>query len=236
MKNIFVVLVVSLVLAGCQATAPRFEVNVDSISAPTNNELKRYILLPNNKGITVDNLQYQEYARYVERALATHGFVKANDFNDANVAIFLGYGIGDPQTNQYTYSIPTWGKTGVSSSSTNSTVNVYGNTATVNSNTTYTPTYGVTGSTTGVSSYTTFTRYLVINALDLNEYKATEKQKQLWRTSVVSTGSSGDLRQVLPVLVAASKPYLSKNTGKQVKVSIREQDQPVLEIKGIEVK
>ncbi len=103
------------------------------------------------------------------------------------------------------------GKTGVSSSNTYGTVSTYGNTATVNSTTTYTPTYGVTGSTTHTGTYTTFTRYMFIDALDLNEYKKTEKQKQIWKTTVISTGSSGDLRRVVPVLVAASKPYVAKN-------------------------
>lgn len=234
MKNIFIILLVSIVLTGCASTG--FSVNVDSISATKSNELKRYILVPSNEGITPDNLQYLEYAGYVERALTTQGFVKATDYNDANVAIFLGYGIGEPKTNQYTYSVPTWGKTGIASSNTYGTVNTYGNTATVNSTTTYTPTYGVTGSTTHTGSYTTFTRYMILSALDLNQYKINEQQKQVWRTSVISTGSSGDLRQVFPVLVAASRPYLSKNTGKQVNVLIKEQDRSVLEIKGIEDK
>jgi len=234
MKTIFAILTLTFLLSGCASTtAPYFNVFVDSISAPSSEELKKYVLLPNNKGVTVDDLQFQEYASYVDRALLSQGFIKANDFNDANVAIFLGYGIGEPQTNQYTYSLPTWGKTGVASSNTYGTVSTYGNTATVSSNTTYTPTYGVTGSTTHVGSYTTFTRYLLINALDLNEYKTNDKQKQIWKTTIVSTGSSGDLRQVLPVLVAASKPYVSKNTGKKIKVSLQEQDQRVLNIKGI---
>jgi hypothetical protein len=235
MKNVLfaLALALALILSGCQATAPSFNVNVDSISVPASNELKRYILLPNNEGVNVDNLQFQEYAGYVERALTDQGFVKATDFDDANVAIFVGYGIGDPQTNQYTYSIPTWGKTGVSSSNTNSTVNAYGNTATINSTTTYTPTYGITGSTTGTRVSTTYTRFLFVSALDLNQYKINGQTKQIWKTSVISTGSSGDLRQVLPILVAASKTYLSKNTGKMINVSIKEEDKRVLAVKGI---
>lgn len=236
MKKIKVIIVVFVIfLVGCKTT-PQFNVGIDSISAPASNELKRYIILPNNEGVTVDNLQFQEYAIYVERALTDQGFVKAKDFSEANVAIFFGYGIGDPQTNLYTYSIPTWGRTGVSSSNTYSTVNVFGNTARVNSTTSYTPTYGITGSTTGTGTYTTFTRFLFLSAIDLNQFKLNKKTKQIWKTSAISTGSSGDLREVLPVLVAASKPYLSKNTGKMIEVSIKEGDKRILEVKGIKSK
>jgi len=234
MKAFIKILVITLVLSGCAATtAPTFNVYVDSISSPVGQELKRYVLLPNNKGVTVDDLQFQEYASYVHRALSAQGFIKAEDFKDANVAIFLGYGIGEPKTNQYTYSLPTWGKTGVSSSNTYGTVSTYGNTATVNSTTTYTPTYGVTGYTTHTGTNTTFTRYMFIDALDLNEYKKTEKQKQIWKTTVISTGSSGDLRRVVPILVAASKPYVAKNTGQKLFILLKEQDQAVLDVKGI---
>jgi hypothetical protein len=234
MKNILLILIFTLFISGCASTtAPTFYVYVDSISSPKSQELKRYILLPNNQGVKSGDLQFQEYASYVEKALNSQGFTKANDFKDANVAIFLGYGIGDPKTHQYTYSMPTWGKTGVSSSNTYGTVNSYGSTATVSSTTTYTPTYGVTGSTSHVGSYTTFNRYLSINALDLNQYKVNEEEKQIWKTQVMSSGSSGDLRRVFPILVAASRPYISVNSGQKIEVSLKEQDQQVLEIKGI---
>ena len=232
MKAFIKILALTLVLSGC-ANAPHFEVYVDSISSPVSQELKRYVLFPINKGVSVDDLQFQEYSSYVHRALSTQGFIKADDITDANIAIFLAYGIGEPKTNQYTYSLPTWGITGVSSSNTYGTVNTYGNRATVNATTTYTPTYGVTGSTTHTGTYTTFTRYMVLDALDLNETKKTEKYKQIWKTTVMSTGSSGDLRKVLPILVAASKPYVAKNTGQKLLINLKEQDQAVLDVKGI---
>ena len=74
---------------------------------------------------------------------------------------------------------------------------------------------------------------MFIDALDLNEYKKTEKQKQIWKTTVISTGSSGDLRRVVPILVAASKPYVAKNTGQKLFILLKEQDQAVLDVKGI---
>ncbi len=161
------------------------------------------------------------------------GYIKADNIAAADIAIFLGYGIGDPETHQFTYSLPTYGKTGVSSSNTYGTVNTYGNTATYSGTTTYTPTYGVTGSTTHTGSRTTYFRYLLLDAVDLDEYRKTEKEVQLWKTTVTSTGSSGDLRQVFPILVAASKQYIGSNTGKKVKVILSESDNRVTEVKGL---
>ncbi len=223
-----------LLLSGCaNMRPPTFYVNVDSIGDAGSN--KTYILLPGNKDTKPSSLQFQEYARYVNRALQEKGFIQAETLQEANVAIFLGYGIGDPQEHQYTYSLPTWGQTGVLSSYTTGTVSSYGGYGMYSGTTTYTPTYGVTGSTTHSGSYVTYFRFMLLDAVDLDEYRKSQKEVQLWKTIVTSTGTSGDLRRVFPILVAASKNYIGTNTGKKVKVKLLEEDAQVKAIKGIEV-
>ena len=221
-----------LVLSGCASMQPpTFHVNVDSIG--DTKEKTTYILLPSDKDIKADDLQFKEYASYVNRALQAKGFIQAKTFQEANVAIFLGYGIGDPKEHQYTYSLPTWGQTGVSSSYTTGTVSSYGGYGSYFGSTTYTPTYGVTGSTTHSGSHVTYFRFMLLDAVDLDEYKKSKKEVQLWKTTVTSSGSSSDLRRVFPILVAASKDYIATNTGKKVKVKLLEKDAQVMEIKGI---
>ena len=78
----------------------------------------------------------------------------------------------------------------------------------------------------------TYFRYILLTAYDLQELINTKKEVQLWQTTITSTGSSGDLRRVFPVLVAAAKPYIGTNTGKKVKVVISEDNKTVLEIKN----
>ncbi|MCC4852520.1 MULTISPECIES: hypothetical protein [Vibrio] len=221
-----------MLLSGCAVT-PSFYAHVDAISAPESLNKKSYILLPGNEGVSQDDLLYMEYSNYLVRALSESGFEKASDFPSADIAIFMAYGIGDPRNEQYTYSIPTWGQTGVSSANTFGTVNTYGNTSTYSATTTLTPTYGVTGSTTHIGNTTTYDRFLNIVAYDVDVYKKTEKMKQVWTTTVISSGSSGDLRRVMPVLVSAANPYLGKNTGQQVPVTLNENDKVVKNIKGI---
>jgi len=217
---------------GCAPTVPSFKVNVDTIGN-AEESAKSYLLLPGNKDTKVEDLMFKEYSSYIDRALSDLGFVKAENFENADIAIFLGYGIGDPQEQQYTYSLPTWGQTGVSSSYTTGTVSSYGNYGSYSGTTTYTPTYGVTGSTTHSGSYTTYFRFMYLHAVDLNEYKKSKQEIQLWKTTVTSSGLSGDLRRVFPVLVAASKNHIGKNTGNMVTVNLSENDISVFKIKGL---
>lgn len=220
-----------LLLSGCVTTQPGFTVKVDSIGGPGVDK-NSYILFPGNKDTKADDLQFKEYATYVNRALIRQGFAPADSFEKANVAIFLVYGIGDPQEHQYSYSIPTWGKTGVSSSQTTGTISSYGGYGSYSGTTTYTPTYGVTGGTSHIGSYTTYFRFMILDAVDLDEYKKSKKQVQMWKTTVTSVGSSGDLRRIFPILVAASKQYIAKNTGQKIEVNLDEEDEQVSEIKG----
>ena len=188
-----------------------------------------YVLLPGDQSTSASDLQFKEYASYVNRALIKQGFIPAESFQDASLAIFLTYGIGEPEQQLHTYSVPTYGQTGVSSSNTTGTFNTDGS---YSGTTTYTPTYGVTGSTTHVDTITTYFRFIVMDAFDLDEYKTSEREVQLWKTTVTSTGTSGDLRIVLPALVAASQEYIGTNTGKKVKVKMFTTDERITEIKG----
>jgi hypothetical protein len=230
--RIIIILALTVFLAGC-AIRPTFQVKVDSISGPDASIKTKYLLLPGLKDADVNDLQFKEYATYVDRALTYKGFIKANDFQDANIVIFIVYGIGDPQTQQYSYALPMWGQTGVSSSTTYGTLSTYGRYGTYQGTTTYTPSYGITGYIPMVGAYTTYFRFLILDAINLDEYKSSQKILQLWKTTVTSIGSSGDLRKVFPYLVAACRPYLGTNTGQKVEIMLAEDDNTVIEIRGL---
>jgi hypothetical protein len=188
-----------------------------------------YSSLPGNKDVKADDLHFQEYAGYVHRALFDHGFVQAEAIEKANIAIFLSYGIGDPQEHQFSFSMPTFGQTGISSAQSFGT---FGS-GLFSGTTTYTPSYGVTGSQKVSGRYITYFRFMLVNAVDLDEFKESGKEIHLWKTTVTSSGASDDLRQVFPVMVAASKDHIATNTGKRIKIQIQENDDKVLEIKGL---
>jgi hypothetical protein len=230
----FVRLVFAMALfSGCATMRqPPFSVAVDSLASSTAKEKRTYILLPGNQGVTWDDLQFQEYALYLIRVLNTQGFVSAEKAEDADVVIVLSYGIGDPKTQQYSYALPVWGQTGVSSAYTYGTATAFGNSATYSGTTTYTPTYGVTGYTTQVGSVTTYLRYALVTGYDFKAFKESNRQVQVWRTTITSTGSSGDLRRVFPILIGAAVPYLATNTGRQIPVQLYEFDEIVRAVKG----
>lgn len=233
MKRLIAVLLLTTLafLTGCAAQAPRFQVNVDGMASSSAPDGKRYVLLPGNKDTRSEDLQFQEFSAYVHRALSGSGYTLASGLDSADLAIFIVYGIGAPERHQYSYSMPIWGQTGVSSSTTTGTVSSYGS---FSANTTYTPTYGVKGFANESGEYVTYYRYLVIDAYDAPRSKLEQKAVPAWRTSVDSTGSSGDLRLVFPILVAASREYIGHNTGHRVEISLREADKSVQAIKGVQ--
>jgi hypothetical protein len=75
----------------------RFVSGVDSLAQPDASAKKRYIIMPGSKDVQPGDLQFLEYAGYVEKILNEKGFVKASQFADADIAVFLSYGIGNPK-------------------------------------------------------------------------------------------------------------------------------------------
>jgi hypothetical protein len=215
---------------GCATT--RFAVQVDSITAPDHDPGSKYVLLPGREEVAANDLQYREFAAYVERALQARGFKQADSADEADVAILLNYGIGEPQTTTYTYSLPIYGQTGGGKATYSGSTYGPGGYSHTTGTIQQQPTYGVVGSQTHTGSVTTYFRYLILDAVDLRAYRESQAIVPVWKTTVTSTGSSGDLRRVLPVLVGAAVEHVATNTGQQVNIELGESDPRVLQVRG----
>ncbi len=206
------------------AKKPRFVVAVDALGALGASSGSTYVIFPGAEGVLPGDLQFREFASYVDRALRRSGFMPASDPQSVDLAIFMNYGIGEPQTTSYSYSYPVFGVTGGGTSTFSGYTYGSGGTSYTTGTVTSQPTYGVVGSGARTVAYTTYFRYLVLSAIDVKHYLSTQEPRELWRVTITSTGSSGDLRQVFPILVAAGSGYLDKDTGRQVTVTLHEND------------
>ena len=230
MRKIIYLVILVVLFSGC-AIGPTYIVGVDSINDGEKTiDGKKCIVFSGMENTPKEDLQFKEYERYITKTLTNKGYAVTDNPDDAEIEIFLSYGIGDPKTHTFTYSVPILGQTGISSAQTFGSVQGFGNSATYSGTTTYTPSYGVVGTRTGVREETTYTRYIRLDAYDLVIYRESKKEKHLWKTDIISTGSSGDLRRVFPIMVAAAAPYVGENTQSMKEIELGGNDKRVLQI------
>lgn len=213
----------------------RYVVEVDAYGNDSYLNSKKYIIASGDSTINESNLQYIEFSDYIKKILASKGYTETQDWDEADIMIFFKYGISDPETFQQTYAVPTWGQTGVSSTTTRGNVNVnpYGNNIDYNQTTTSNPTYGITGTRNVSRTYTKYFRYVTLTAYDLNLYKENEKEKIVWNTIITSDGSIDDLRKVIPYMVTVGASYIGKSSGEKKSLEIYGNDERVNQLKGI---
>lgn len=210
-------------LSSC-ASVPRYEASVSSLSAEPVPRGKSYIALPGIQGTDTLNLQYMEVKFYVDRILASQGYVPARQAADADLAVFVSYGIGDPERQQYAYSSPVFGRQPTTTTNFAGTVQSGRNTATVNGQATTQSQWGLLGFQTIQGSYTTFTRFVLLVAIDVPQFVKDQTWREVWRSAAISTGSSSDLRLVLPVLFVALQPHVGQRTDRAITTTIRDDD------------
>lgn len=145
-----------------------------------------------------NSLEYKTYAALMRQELRKHQYREATAQEKPDVLIAFNYGID--RGRQKLESIPIFGQTGVSSSTTYGTLSTYGNYGSYSGTTTHTPTYGVVGSST--VSRTEYSRGLWLYIVDANSI-GTEKLNVLYEGNVKSAGSSSQLSRVMPVMIQA---------------------------------
>jgi hypothetical protein len=142
------------------------------------------------------SLEFTSYSNLVREALQKRGWREAG-FENADVAVLFQYSIS--QGRQVAFSYPIFGQVPSGNSTTTGTVSTYGSTAVLQATTTAQTETGIIG--TGVGSRVEFDRALRVLMYALPSYRSTQKLERVYEGEIRSTGSTGDLPTVMPVLV-----------------------------------
>ena len=247
-KGFFAAVLFLFLISGC-ATNKSFVVQINSIGDDAYQDETTYIVVSTDRDVNTSDLTFLEYSGYIKKVLSSKGYTLVDSGDDANIIVFLTYGVGDPQQHVYTYTVPVYGKIAADSRTDKAPgrrppqqdqkesdqnhkekPNPAPESDSKEKDRTFrrfTPTRGIVGTTAKHILYTTYFRYCKIEAFDLKEFKETGEEKQLWWTVVTSRGESDDLRYVMPYMITAVEDYIGSNTGKRIEVKIRENDKRV---------
>lgn len=100
--------IVLATLSACASGPQRLQIraDVDALATSDAQSKRRFVLLPGNKDINPRDLQFLEFKGYIEKSLLNRGFIKVEQLQDGDVVLFLNYGTGEPQLQQYSYDVP----------------------------------------------------------------------------------------------------------------------------------
>ncbi|KPK14272.1 MAG: hypothetical protein AMK69_29185 [Nitrospira bacterium SG8_3] len=227
-------ILVALFLVGC---SPKIAVRIDSIVAQgTVLQGRNYILYSGMTGTSVDDLYFREYGTYFLEVLKRNGYRQVNQPEDADLAIYFSYGITGGTEVHYTYTRPVYAIVGGETVDIRETeTDAAGGKIKTTKTVTIPSTSRVVGVETRRESYTVFTAHAVLEAKEIHGTKAqTDNSMQtLWQTTITTTSKLDDLRRIMPVMAAASVPFVGKNTGEIVTVKLRDRDAQVLDMKRL---
>jgi hypothetical protein len=85
---------------GCvhQESARACRIAVHSVADPYAHFTQAYVLLPLDRKVAPADRQFLEYSRYLQKALAARGYRQARSLRDAELVVFLGYGVGPAES------------------------------------------------------------------------------------------------------------------------------------------
>ena len=236
MRNVFVLIGLVLTVIGCAITlpqsVPQYLVHVDSLRGDTFQDRSTFYLFSGKEGVEPTDLQFREFSNCVRNALTVLGYTEAKDPKQAGIAVFLNYGIGEPQTTYFSYSYPVYGITGGGTTTFSALASGGGATTHLSGSATQPLQFGVVGNKSKTESRTSYQRYITLEALSVASFSETQQKIPVWKTTITSSGASGDFRAVFPVMLAASQQYIAGDTGNRVDVFILGDDPAILKVLG----
>jgi hypothetical protein len=218
MNVILFLLCFLITLIGC--ATQKSDVRIDSIKSYDAKSLGNHILMiPAMKDVDIDDLQFKESHLHLMRALIIAGYEPGiKNLAEVDLGVLFHYGIGEPKTEYFSYSIPIIGQTGGATSTFSG--QTYGTTG-FSSTSGYiyrAPTFGIVGAYTKTGSVMTYPRWIILEAIDYKEFRKSKKIVPVWKTTITSVGTSDDFRRVFPVMLGAAQDYIGNDTGGKIQV------------------
>ena len=197
---------------------------------------KTFYIISADSTVSSRDLEFKEFSLLIEKALVYSGATKAHNLLSADMCILMDYGISD-ESYIAEIPVPVWGETGISSIQTITKIrsNVSGNAYAIGNSvygdgfgnskatttTIVTPSYGVTGYTTVSKKITEFCAYVNLCAYDnMNR----ENLDMIWKINAYSTGSSDQLRIIMPYMAYSLRGEFGKSSKETASEVVFESD------------
>jgi len=228
MKNRCVIhrlIIILGVMTGMTACTPTYLVRVDSIIAPQAElSAKTYYLDSGMANISRNDLYFQEFSRYLQAPLEKAGLQMAAGKAEAAILLHFSYGMSEGGNVYYTTHRPNYQLVGGETVTYRETKTDSSGTQSVVTGTVYVPLqYHYMGNVTETNSEMLYTGYFSLEARALD---GDDKTPPLWKLTAKCTSPTADLRHLMPIMVQASQAYFSRNTGKEMRIKIKEQAPP----------
>jgi hypothetical protein len=153
-----------------------------------------------------DNMQWTKVVQILNQELTNKGLSITSNRSKADFIGYFGYAIDNGEKVISSYSVPNWGVTGYSGSSTYGST--YGNS--FSATTSYTPSYGVTGYSSGLTSSIVYTRSVKFDIYDA------KTRKVIFDGKGISRGSCHVIVSVAPQIIASILKDFPNETAKKV--------------------
>ncbi len=217
---------------GCE-TMRTYTVNVESRSEPTQMAGKEsYRIETRNRENDESSLRYKEAEEQVRTALSGIGLYEAPNPNDADMVVEIDYGVGPPKEILVEYEEPIYITVPGRMEETIQYVRGPDGRPVAIRVPRYRPPETVyAGSQTRYRPATVYDKYLTISGVGVAREKGDEQRESLWTVNVTNQSESDDLREHVPIMVAAALDYIGTSTEEEKKVKIRANDQDVAFIK-----
>ncbi len=228
-RRIIPVFIASILLGGCAST---YSFKVDAINNPEATEHKSYKIVSSNPEVSEEDLQFKEVAEYVKTSLSGKGLYEAPNLESADMVVDISYGIGEPQVDFKTYSVPVYAEVGGGYQTITTPVRGKNGKVSMVTTTIYTPPRKeIIDMQEQIVPITTYEKFLRMTSRDNQDADVSEGPVQVWSIYVKNKDESDDLRKYLPLMAAASVDYVGENTEQQQEVKVKETDESVAFIK-----
>ena len=173
--NMFHIVFLSIFfISGCSLIPKNsYNIVVSSFSDQNINDEneKTYYLLPIDKNISTNDLEYRVYAKDIEKLLSEKNYIKESNIDKANILISFSYKISDPKIKSYNSSKPIYGEIGIESTTKKGDIVVSGDKSSYVETISTTPKYGIIGYEDETKFTTYYAKNLTIIASDLEYFR-----------------------------------------------------------------
>lgn len=221
-------LLLAAICTSCQsADARRYSISVSALASKSRSivldESPTFVLVPElDQGSPRSELEVAEALRVIATGLQDAGWQRVDKDMPHDLEVLAAWTISDPERFEQDVAIPTYGPSGNSTTTTTGQATVYGNSI-----------YGSSASTTYTAPMLTGFRSLRVNRTiyrrALTLHAVDSEGKSVWEATAQSSGSSGDLRRVLPKLVYAIRPYVGTTSTHAIELELLEDAQTLRE-------